>query len=147
MSTYLGLHYHLIFSTKNREPVITTHMLPLLHQYLGGIILGLGGEPRGIGGTSDHVHLLVALKSTHCLADFMRELKKASSTWMHDKGKQRTFAWQEGYCAITVSPSGRKAVRDYIARQEEHHRVKSFRDELVMFLKKAGVTYDERYLA
>ena len=146
MSTYIGLHYHLIFSTKNREPAITPSILPLFHQYLGGIALRLGAEPRGIGGISDHVHLLVSLKSTHCLADFMRELKKASSAWMHDKGNQRAFAWQEGYCAITVSPSGRKAVRDYIANQEEHHRVKSFREELVMFLKKAGVAYDERYL-
>jgi len=107
---------------------------------------GLGGEPRGIGGTPDHVHLLVSLKSTHCLAEFMRELKKASSQWMHDTIKPRSFAWQEGYCAITVSPSGRNAVREYIANQEEHHRTKTFQEELVTFLEKAGVAYDERYL-
>jgi len=146
MSTYLGLHYHLIFSTKNREPSIPHPILPRLHEYLGGIVLRLGGEPRAIGGTPDHVHLLVSLKSTHCLAEFMRELKKAPSQWMHDTIKSRSFAWQEGYCAITVSPSGRNAVREYIANQEEHHRTKTFQEELVTFLKKAGVAYDERYL-
>jgi REP element-mobilizing transposase RayT len=82
MSTYLDLHYHLIFSTKNRDPSIPFSTLPRLHEYLGGIARRLGGEPRGIGGTPDHVHLLVSLKSTHCLAEFMRELKKASSQWM-----------------------------------------------------------------
>ena len=82
MSTYLGLHYHLVFSTKNRDPFINSSIRPRLHEYLGGAVLGLDGEPHGIGGTVDHVHLLVTLKSTHRLADFMRELKKGSTLWM-----------------------------------------------------------------
>ncbi|BCU77775.1 IS200/IS605 family transposase [Luteolibacter sp. LG18] len=147
MSTYLGLHYHLIFGTKDREPSIPRTLLADFHDYLGGVVHGLGGEPHGIGGISDHVHLQVTLKATHCLADFMRELKKASSLWMHHEGRQPGFAWQEGYCALTVSPSARKSVRRYIANQEEHHRVKTFREELLEFLKKADVRYDERYLA
>ena len=146
MSSYLGLHYHLVFSTRDREPWITTALRPKLHEYLGGIVRGLGGEPHGVGGTTDHVHLLVSLKSTHCLADFMRELKKASSVWMHDVGGWRGFAWQEGYCALTVSPSGRDGVRAYIARQEEHHRTKTFREELEEFLAKAEISHDERHL-
>ncbi len=107
---------------------------------------GLGAVPEVVGGVADHVHLLVSLKATHCLADFMRELKKASSVWVHEELKLNGFAWQEGYAAFTVSASARDAVRDYIARQEEHHRKKTFREELVEMLEKAGVVYDPRYL-
>lgn len=146
MSTYLALHYHLVFGTKHRDPFINATVRPKLHAYLGGLIHGLDGEPHGIGGVADHVHLLVTLKSTHCLADFMREVKKASSKWMRDEGASSKFEWHEGYCAITVSPSARSKVREYIANQEEHHRSKSFREELVAILRKAGVPYDERYL-
>ena len=81
-STYLSLHYHLVFATKNREPLIAPAWRARLHEYLGGTISGLGGFPQGIGGTADHVHLLVGLKATHCLADVLRELKKAASQWV-----------------------------------------------------------------
>jgi putative transposase len=92
------------------------------------------------------VHLLFSLKATHCLADFMRELKKASSTWYRDTFLQPNFRWQEGYAAFTVSASARDEVRAYIGSQEEHHRKRSFREELVDFLRKTGVELDERYL-
>ncbi len=145
-STYLSLHYHLVFSTKQRAPFIQTEWRSRLHEYLGGTARGLGGFPQGIGGTADHVHLLIGLKATHCLAEFMRELKKASSVWVHEEIGVRTFAWQEGYAAFTVGATARDAVKSYIANQEEHHRVKSFRDELVAMLLKAGVEYDLKYL-
>jgi putative transposase len=146
MSTYLGLHYHLVFSTKNRDPFINSSIRARLHEYLGGAVLGLDGEPHGIGGTADHVHLLVTLKSTHRLADFMRELKKGSTLWMQASGDSPKFGWQDGYCALTVSPSARPAVRKYIAGQEEHHRKKTFREELVELLRKAEVSYEEKFL-
>jgi hypothetical protein len=117
-----------------------------LHEYLGGTIRGLGGFPQEVGGVADHVHLLVGLKATHCLADVMRELKKASSAWVHDELGILGFAWQEGYAAFTVSATAREAVRSYIARQEEHHRVRSFREEVVEMLEKAGITYDPKFL-
>jgi REP element-mobilizing transposase RayT len=145
-STYLSLNYHLVFGTKHREPTIAESWRERLHEYLGGTILGLGGFPDQIGGVSDHVHLLVGLKATHCLADVLRELKKASSVWVHDELNVKAFAWQEGYAAFTVSPTARPAVRQYIAHQEEHHRRKNFRDELVTMLEQAGVQYDPKYL-
>ena len=80
------------------------------------------------------------------LADVMRELKKASSAWVHEEIGQRSFTWQEGYAAFTVSATVRDAVREYISNQEEHHRLKSFREEFVELLEKAGVEYDPRYL-
>ena len=144
-STHTSLHYHLVFATKHREPVISKEWRDELHSYLGGIVKGLDGHPEGIGGVADHVHLLVSLKPTTCLSDFMRELKKSSSTWVKDS-KSPGFHWQEGYAAFTVSASAREAVRHYIAHQEEHHRTKSFREELVEFLEKSGITYDPRYL-
>ena len=145
-STYLSLHYHLIFSTKNRQTFIKDEWSAQLHEYLGGTVNGLGGFSQGVGGVADHVHLLVGLKATHCPADFMRELKKASSIWVHETIKQHEFAWQEGYSAFTVSPSARVGVKHYIANQKEHHRHKSFREELVEMLERAGVEYDPRYL-
>jgi REP element-mobilizing transposase RayT len=75
----------------------------------------------------------------------MRELKKASSAWVHQELGDKTFAWQEGYAAFTVSSISRDAVRNYIANQEDHHRVMPFRRELAAMLEKAGVEYDPRY--
>jgi len=95
-STYLSLHYHLVFGTKDRVPCIEAAWRARLHDYLGGTIRGFGGFPEGIGGVADHVHLLVGLKATHCLADVMRELKKTSSSWVHEEIGTRSFAWQEG---------------------------------------------------
>jgi len=117
-----------------------------LFQYLSGTIDGLGGISEGVGGVADHVHLLVGLKATHCLADFMRELKKSTSIWVHDEVDEKTFAWQEGYAAFTVSAPARGNVQAYIANQADHHRIKTFREELVEFLKRAGVEYDPQYL-
>ncbi len=145
-STYLSLHYHLVFGTRNREPCIALSWRPRLHEYLGGTISGLSGSSQGVGGVADHVHLLVGLRATHCLADVLRELKKASSLWVHEQIGLRSFAWQEGYAAFTVSATARAAVQNYIARQEEHHRRKSFREELVEMLSKAGIEYDPKYL-
>ena len=145
-STYLSLQYHLVFGTKDRMPLIEAAWRLRLHEYLGGTICGLGGFPQEVGGVADHVHLLVGLKATHCLADVMRELKKASSAWVHDELGIVGFAWQEGYAAFTVSATAREAVRSYIANQEEHHRVRSFREEVVQMLEKAGITYDPKFL-
>src|SRR6476646_9073663 len=95
-STYLSLHYHLVFATKNREPIIAADWRPRLHEYLGGTIKGLGGVPEGVGGVADHVHLLVGLRATHCLADVLRELKKASSAWVHETIGSERFSGKTG---------------------------------------------------
>lgn len=145
-STFTSLHYHIIFSTKDRAPIIDRTWRTRLLEYLGGTVNGLGGFTEGVGGVADHVHLLVGLKASHCLSDFMRELKKASSVWVHDTIGVRGFAWQEGYGAFTVSATSREKVRDYIANQDEHYRTKSFLEELEGFLKRAGVKYEPKWL-
>ena len=143
-STHLSLHYHVIFGTKDHAPLIDKMWRPRLHAYLGGVVNSLGGVPEAVGGVSDHVHLLIGLRATHRLADAMRELKSVSSLWIHENVQLRAFAWQEGYGAFTVSPSECRRMSDYIARQEEHHQTRSFREEYLEFLQQTGVDFDRR---
>jgi putative transposase len=125
-STYLSLHYHLVFSTKNRLIMIGRDWQTRFHEYLGGTINGLDGQSEGVGGTEDYVYLLESLKSTPRLADFMGELKKASSSWVHREIGDPKFALQECYGAFSLSPTACAGVKAYIRNQEEHHRTKSF---------------------
>ena len=144
-STYLSLHYHLVFGTKGRRPFIRPTWRGSLHEYLGGTVRGLDGVSEIVGGVEDHVHLLISLRATHCLADFMRELKKASSVWVREN-LEPEFGWQDGYAAFTVGVTATRAVRRYIANQEQHHRRLGFREELEELLNRAGVQYDPRYI-
>jgi REP element-mobilizing transposase RayT len=145
-STYLSLHYHFIFGTKHRVALIREDIRESLHAYLAGTVRGLDGVPQGVGGVADHVHLLVGLTSSHRVSDFMRELKKASSTWMQTEGNEPDFAWQDGYAAFTVGATSRPGVQRYIANQVQHHRRKTYRGELIELLRKAGIEFDEQYL-
>lgn len=145
-STHSSLHYHIVFSTKNRAPSIHAEWRERLHSYLGGIIRSMDGIPIVAGGVEDHVHMLVTLKPVHRVSDVLRDLKKSSSTWVHDEIERKAFAWQEGYAALTVSPSNIPRVRRYIEHQEEHHRKRSFQEEYLELLRRHGVEFDERYL-
>lgn len=145
-STHLSLNCHLIFSTKHREPWIAPSWRDRLHEYMGGVIKGLKGVPVAVGGISDHVHLLIGLRAIHAIADVLRELKSESSRWVHDSIKVPGFAWQEGYAAISVSPSQIEDVRKYVLNQEEHHRTRTFQEEYREFLEKCGIEFDEKYL-
>jgi putative transposase len=146
MSTYTSLHFHLVFSTKGRQPLIAESWQTRFHEYLGGTVKGLNGVPQSVGGVADHVHLLVGLRATHRLSDFMRELKKTSSSWVHDEIGERSFAWQEGYGAFSVSAPARDSVKRYIASQAQHHQTQSFRDEFIELLERAEIEYDPKYL-
>jgi putative transposase len=145
-STHLSLHFHLIFSTKNRERYIHDSWRERLHAFLGGTLNRINAVPEAIGGTDDHVHLLVGLRATHCLADVLQDIKSASSKWVHDENLCRDFKWQDGYGAFTVSASLRDAVLKYIGNQMEHHRKVTFKEEYLEFLEKSGVKFEEKYL-
>jgi len=120
---------------------------PRLYDYIGGIIRGTGGISLGIEGTEDHVHVLAKLRPDRSLSDVLRDLKANASGWMHDVFPDiRDFSWQRGYGAFTVSQSNVDDVGKYIARQKEHHKKVSFRDEFIQFLKANGIEHDERYL-
>jgi len=138
---------HFIFSTHHRAPLINSEMQSDLHAYLGGIIREIGGVALCINGIADHVHLLVRMPSTHSVADVARLVKTNSSRWVHERWPQfKSFAWQAGYGAFSVSESGVDAVRVYIQEQQQHHAKRSFQEEFVVFLKKNHVDVDEKYL-
>jgi putative transposase len=140
-----NLVLHLIFSTKGRQPLITTDIRDDLHAYLGGIIREMQGTALIINGTADHVHMLVRIRPAQAAAEVARLVKANSSKWVHEKWNVR-FAWQRGYGAFSVSESNVPAVSRYIATQEEHHKKRTFQDEYVAFLKKNNVAYNEQYL-
>lgn len=145
-STHVSLHYHLVFSTKDRHPSIGQDIRDRVQACLGGIIRGMDGAALQIGGTSDHVHLLVGLKATHSIAETMRVLKGDSSRWVHEELGRTGFAWQEGYGAFTVSRSDLASVASYVRGQEEHHRTRTFQEEYRKFLERHEIEFDERYL-
>jgi len=145
--TFTNLLTHVIFSTKNREPLILPALQPELHAYLGGLIKELKGKPHAINGTIDHVHMLIGLPPNVSTSDTLRFIKSNFSGWVHDKWpKNRAFAWQLGYGAFSVSKSNVPEVVKYIAGQEEHHRKRRFKEEFIDFLHKHEIEYDERYI-
>jgi putative transposase len=144
-STFYSLHYHVVFSTKDRRPLIRPEWRPRLHEYLGGTVRGLGGVAESVGGVEDHVHLLLSLKTTDAPAEVVREVKKAASVWAAEK-HQPSFSWQEGYSIFTVSWTHAPVLQRYIAGQETHHTKTRFADELKRLSEKNGVKCDPKYL-
>ncbi|HZY63260.1 MAG TPA: IS200/IS605 family transposase [Edaphobacter sp.] len=136
---------HLIFSTKDRRPFINDEVRPALHAYLATVARDAGCECFRVGGVADHVHLAVRLSRTTNVADLVKHLKTVSSQWIKTQGV-KGFAWQHGYAAFSVSPTDIGALVEYIAGQEDHHRKRSFQDELRAFLKRYGIEFDERYV-
>jgi putative transposase len=138
---------HLIFSTKDRCDLIRPEVETELHRYLAGIASNLDSPCLAVNGTSDHVHMLLAQSKNLALAQLVLDVKKGSSKWIKTKGVAfRNFHWQDGYAAFSVSPSKALEVQRYIAQQKEHHRRRSFQEELILFLRRHGVQYDERYI-
>ena len=145
--SYTNLLYHIVFSTKDRRPLITPEYEVRLYDYLGGTIRKTGGISLELNGTEDHVHLLAKLRPDCTLSDLLRDLKANATGWMHDVFPSlKNFSWQRGYGAFTVSQSHVEPLRKYIARQKEHHRRVSFRDEFIQFLQENGIEYDERFI-
>jgi REP element-mobilizing transposase RayT len=145
-STHLSLHCHIVFSTKERIAFISTDWRGRLHSYLGGIARGLGTTPLAIGGTADHAHVLIGLTSSHRLDYVVRDLEADSSEWIHNEIGKRSFAWQKGYGAFSVSSTDLGRVTNYLARQEEHHQRTTFQDEYLELLKSSRIEFDERYI-
>jgi putative transposase len=138
---------HLVFSTKNREPLITPDIEPELFPYMATVLRGIDSPSLAINGTADHVHILLRLSRKYAVAAVVEEVKTSSSKWIKTKGDRfGNFHWQAGYGAFSIGESGVAACKQYIAGQKEHHRVKTFQEEFRAFLKKYNVEYDERYV-
>jgi REP element-mobilizing transposase RayT len=138
---------HLVFTTKNRQPVLGDNIRDELHRYMGGILTNMESPALAIGSVADHVHVLCLLSRNVSVAKLVEQLKTGTSKWLKTKGEAlATFYWQSGYGAFSVSESNMDQVKAYIANQAEHHRKTSFQDEYRVFLRKHNIDYDERYV-
>ena len=146
-NTYTSLHYHVIFSTKNREPWLVRDIEQRVWEFIGGVARAHKMTALQVGGVEDHIHALVTAPPTIAPSQIAQYLKADSSKWIHEEFPTlRSFWWQDGYSAFTVSKSNIPNVIKYIQNQREHHRKKTFQEEYLQFLRENGVDYDERYL-
>ena len=146
-NTFTSLQYHIVFSTKDREPWLRPGVRERVWAYLGGIAGTNQLKPLLIGGVDDHVHLLLGIPPTIAVSEALRKVKGGSSIWIKQNiSGYRGFAWQDGYGAFTVSKSQEAGIRKYIGNQREHHRKKTFQEEYLALLKRHEIEYDERYL-
>ncbi len=138
---------HLVFSTKNREAILTESVREPLCAYASAVLRDLDSNVVAINAWRDHVHILFAPSKNHPLAQVVMEVKRATSRWIKSQGKEFAgFHWQSGYGAFSIGQSGVDEVKMYIANQAKHHRVKSYREEFRSFLKRYQIEFDERYL-
>ena len=145
--SYISNLVHFVWSTAKREPLIRKSWQDQLYAYMGGILANKKAKLLAAGGLADHVHVYASLPATLTLADAASALKSNSSRWIHDNAPQyRSFDWQEGYSAFSVSKSAEPRVITYIQNQEEHHQRMRFQEELMGLLDKHGIKYEERYL-
>ena len=147
MGTFTKLTYHVVFGTKYRRKSIRDEFAERLYEYIGGIVRGQNGHMIQIGGVEDHVHILTNLSPANSVSDAIRDIKANSSKWVNDLSDSLDrFEWQKGYGAFTVSYSQIESVREYIRDQAEHHRVRSFEDEYMEFLKRHNIPFERKYL-
>lgn len=142
-----ALYVHIIFSTKNRAPLIDALICQRLWQYLGGICSALDCPSVQIGGTHDHVHILCSLSRALSPKELVGKLKADSSKWIKSTFSGcEDFYWQSGYGIFSVNPLEQKKLITYIANQEEHHKQRDFCEEFRLFLEKYNIPYDENFI-
>lgn len=147
MSTFSQIYIQVVFAVRGRNSLIAQSWEEELYKYITGIITNKGQKLIAINGMPDHIHLLIGMKPSCCLSDLVREIKKASNSFINEKKFSKfKFEWQEGYGAFSYSHSSLDNVIAYIQNQKEHHKKKSFREEYIDFLKKFEVEYKDEYL-
>lgn len=145
--TYSQNYVHLIFAVKNREASLTREIRPRIFAYMSGIVASLNHKSIIIDGMSDHVHILMGLSPTVSISDTVHDLKRSSSIFINkEKLCPGKFNWQEGYASFTYSRSQIDRVFNYIKDQELHHAKANFKKEYILFLKKSGINYNERFI-
>jgi len=148
MSTYTQICYHIVFSTKQRQPTLKVERRPDLFRYIWGILKNRNCYLYRINGADDHVHILSSLHPAVSLADLVKDIKTGSSLWIKNEGVFGMFSnWQDGYAAFTYSIEQIDPLVEYIKGQEEHHRRTTFAEEYRKLLEDHGIEFDERYVA
>ena len=146
VSTYTQTLYHIVFTTKNREPVLAKERRDDLYKYIWGILRKRDCHLYRIGGVEDHIHILCSLHPSVALADLVKEVKVASSHWIKTETAFPAFgSWQGGYGAFTCSINSRDRIIEYIKNQEQHHHGETSATELKRLLADAGIEYDQTY--
>lgn len=146
--SYSNLLTHIVYSTKNRRPLIDSDLESRLFPYFGGIVRQLGGTLFKVNGVEDHVHLLAQLPPMIAVADAIGKIKGSSTHWIHESFIERSdFSWQRGYGAFSVSKSNVARVVQYIERQKGHHQKQSFQEEFAELLRRHGISVDEKFAA
>jgi REP element-mobilizing transposase RayT len=146
-NTYTEIHIQFVFAVKHRDGLIHSSFKSELYQYIAGIIKNHDHKLLAINGMSDHIHILIGMRPTQSISDLLQDIKGNSSKWINEKKFLKIrFEWQEGYGAFSYSKSQVNKVIDYIKNQEQHHKVKTFREEYLEVLKLYEVEYDERYI-
>jgi REP element-mobilizing transposase RayT len=138
-TAWTQIHYHIVFGTKLRQPLITDPLAKDLYPFLGGITRDLGCSLVAIGGMPDHVHLLIRSRPDVCVSDLLRHLKGRSSKWANEE--RTTLYWQKAYGAFSVSKSALEEVEAYILNQAEHHKRLTYKDEFELFLARNGIDF------
>ena len=145
--TFSNLQYHIVFSTKGRRPFIADAFSPRLYEYIGGTIRKHEGVLYEIGGPADHVHLLLRWRPNGSVSDSVRDIKSASSGWIHKNFPDKSdFQWQDGFGAFSVSHSQSGRLTRYILNQERHHRQADFQAEFRALLQAHEIEFDEEYI-
>ena len=147
MSTYTQILYQIVFSTKRRERTLTKDNRTELFKYMWGVFKEKNCHLYRINGVEDHLHIVTHLHPTIALASLIKDLKLASSAHIKENNLFLNFdGWQVGYAAFTYSIKEKNRLIEYVKNQEEHHKTKTFREELIELLKEYGVEFDEKYL-
>lgn len=139
-------YVHIVFSTKNRKNYFTLENEQEIFNYFVKLCNNIDSPVISIGGHNNHIHILCLLSKKHTLIEVIRFIKSNSSRWISEKYKLLGFSWQTGYGAFSVSPKDIDIVIKYISNQHDHHKVKSFQEEFLLFLKKYNVEYNEKYI-
>ncbi|PIQ49292.1 MAG: transposase [Cytophagales bacterium CG12_big_fil_rev_8_21_14_0_65_40_12] len=147
MSTYTQIIYQIVFGTKNREPTLTKENRDELFKYIWGLLENKKCHLYRINGVEDHLHIVTHLHPTVSLASLVKDIKLASAEYIKVNQLFKNFkGWQDGYGAFTYSIKEKERLIAYVKNQEEHHRVKTFREEYIDLLQEHGVAFDEKYL-
>lgn len=147
MSTYTQILYQLVFSTKHRKPGLTKENRPALFKYIWGLLKNKKCHLYRINGVDDHIHIITHIHPTIAPAFLVKDIKIASSGYIKENDLFPDFEdWQDGYAAITYSWKEKDTLIEYVKNQEEHHKTKTYREELIELLREHGIKFDEKYL-
>ena len=145
-NTYTQIYMHIVFAVSRREALISDDWVDELYKYLAGACQNRKHFVHAIGGTADHIHLLIGMHPAESVASLVKELKGQSTRWINEKFLHGDFSWQTGYGAFSYSRSLVPTVQAYIQNQREHHRRVTFQEEMVDIFRKAGIDYNPEYM-